>query len=56
MNPLGYCIENHDIINKWTPDFFVDTKTWKIEKKSYNNIVWEKEHKCDPLSNFLNMF
>lgn len=45
MNPLGYCRENHDIINKWTPDFFVDTKTWKTEKKLYNNIVWENEHK-----------
>ena len=56
MNPLGYCRENHDIINKWTPDFFVDTKTWKIQKNSYNNMVWEKEHNDEPLSKFLNIF
>lgn len=46
MNPLGYCRENHDIINKWSQDFFVDTKTWKVEKNQYNN-NWDEQHQKD---------
>jgi predicted phosphodiesterase len=43
MNPLGYCKEHHD--RNWTPDFFVETDTWTVEKRPYTNKEWEETHK-----------
>ncbi len=43
MNPLGYCKDHHD--RNWTPDLFVETDTWTVERQPYANKVWEETHK-----------
>lgn len=43
MNPLGYCKDHHD--RNWTPDLFIDTDTWTVEKLPYTNKEWEETHK-----------
>lgn len=43
MNPLGYCKDHHD--RNWTPDLFVETDTWTVERQPYANKEWEETHK-----------
>ena len=49
MNPLGYCREHQD--RNWTPDFFVETDTWTVEKHPYTNSEWEATHKKEDTMN-----
>jgi len=43
MNPLGYC--KHGQYKKnggdWSPNVFVNTKTWEVEKEDYSNPDWD---------------
>ena len=48
MNPLGYCkygeyLSSHDgVSGEWTPNTFVNTKTWELEKEAVDLTKWGK--------------
>jgi len=57
LNPLGYCRDYQDKSwnpetqkqEDWTPNFYVDTDTWKITKEPYENtekfdVIHKSEH------------
>jgi predicted phosphodiesterase len=55
MNPLGYCKEfqykytdgKTGKTDYWTPDLFVDTKTWKVTSEKYFNEEWNRQEEED---------
>lgn len=44
MNPLGYCKHGQYRNNggDWSPNVFVNTKTWEVEKEEYSNPEWDR--------------
>ena len=43
MNPLGYIKHGEYVENggNWSPNTFVNTKTWTVEKEEYSNKTWD---------------
>ena len=45
LNPRGY--ETHSECDDWTPNCYLDTDTWTLEKVGYHNEQWEKQREED---------